>query len=97
MSDEDALDVADAVPASVFTRNFDHYRMLAQRKPIAVSSHGQITGYFLRPDDYEEFRRFKAHHRSFATIDLPAAKVAAISSVRMDERHSHLDALLDLE
>jgi hypothetical protein len=95
MSDDDAIDLADAVPASVFTQNFEHYRMLAQRRAVAVSSNGQITGYFLRPDEYEEFRRFRANRRSFATVDLPAAKVAAITAARMDERHAHLDALLE--
>ena len=30
-----------------FTRNFGRYRMLAQRRPVPVSSHGQVTGYFI--------------------------------------------------
>jgi hypothetical protein len=42
----------ETVPASEFTRNFGRYRMRAQRVPIAVSSHGQITGYFVGPDEY---------------------------------------------
>lgn len=85
----------DTVPASEFTRNFGRYRMLAQREAVAVSSHGQITGYFVRPDEYEEFLRFKAQRRTFATAELPDEKAAAISSVRMDPRHEHLNALLD--
>ena len=48
--------MADTVPASEFTRNFGRYRMLAQREAVAVSSHGSITGYFVAPDEYEEFR-----------------------------------------
>jgi hypothetical protein len=31
--------------------------MLAQREAVAVSSHGQVTGYFVGPDDYEAFKR----------------------------------------
>src|ERR1700731_3867463 len=58
--------MADTVPASEFTRNFGRYRMLAQREAVAVSSHGSITGYFVAPDEYEEFRRFKQRRRSFA-------------------------------
>jgi len=38
--------MADAVPASEFTRNFSRYRMLAQREAVAVPSHGSITGFF---------------------------------------------------
>ena len=86
---------ATLVPASEFTRNFGRYRMQAQRAPVAVSSHGQITGYFVGPDEYEEFKRFRDSRRSFATADLPEEKVRAIGASRMDPRHSHLDALLE--
>ncbi len=85
----------DTVPASEFTRNFGRYRMLAQRQAVAVSSHGQITGYFVRPEEYEEFIRFKMQRRSFATTDLSDDKRQAIAASRMDPRHEHLNALLD--
>jgi len=81
--------MVDTVPASEFTRNFGRYRMLAQREAVAVSSHGSITGYFVAPDEYEEFRRFKERRRSFATADLSDERAQAISSSRMDERHAH--------
>jgi hypothetical protein len=83
------------VPASEFTRNFGRYRMRAQREPIAVSSHGQITGYFIGPDDYEEFRRFRESCSSFATAELPAEKTEAIRASDVDPRHADLDKLLD--
>lgn len=89
------MDTPKTVPASEFTRNFGRYRMRAQREAIAVSSHGQITGYFLGPDEYEEFRRFQESRRSFATAELPEEKVRAIGTSRMDARHKHLDSLLD--
>jgi hypothetical protein len=87
--------MADPIPASEFTRNFGRYRMLAQRQAVAVSSHGSITGYFVAPDEYEEFRRYKLHRRSFATAELPDDKVQAIGASRMDSRHAHLDAMLE--
>jgi PHD/YefM family antitoxin component YafN of YafNO toxin-antitoxin module len=86
--------MADAVPASEFTRNFGRYRMLAQREAVAVSSHGSITGYFVAPDEYEEFRRFKQRRRSFATAELSDERVREIGSSRMDERHTDLDSIL---
>jgi hypothetical protein len=89
------MDPTKAVPASVFTRNFGRYRMRAQREPVAVSSHGQITGYFVAPEEYEEFKRFRENRRSFATAELPAEKVKAIGASRMDARHRHLNAMLD--
>jgi PHD/YefM family antitoxin component YafN of YafNO toxin-antitoxin module len=83
------------IPASEFTRNFGRYQMLAQREPVAVTSHGRTTGYFIAAEDYEAFKRFKESRRSFATVDLSEEKVRAISSSRMDERHAHLDTMLD--
>jgi len=92
---EGVITMAGSVPASEFTRNFGRYRMQAQREPVAVSSHGQITGYFVGPDEFEEFQRFR--RRSFATADLPEAKIKAIAAVRMDARHAHLDEILEQE
>jgi hypothetical protein len=87
--------MAGTVPASEFTRNFGRYRMQAQREVVAVSSHGQITGYFIGPDDYEAFKRFREQRNSFATAELSDEKLKAIAGSRMDSRHAHLDALLD--
>jgi PHD/YefM family antitoxin component YafN of YafNO toxin-antitoxin module len=83
------------VPASEFTRNFGRYQMLAQRQPVAVTSHGRTTGYFIAAEDYEAFKRFKDDRRSFATAELSEEKANAISASRMDARHAHLDAMLD--
>ena len=87
--------MTETVPASEFTRNFGRYRMLAQREAVPVSSHGQVTGYFVGPVEYEEFRRLRDQRRSFATADLSEAKVKAIAGSRMGAEHAHLDALLD--
>jgi hypothetical protein len=89
------MDTPETVPASEFTRNFGRYKMQAQREPVAVSSHGQITGYFVSPVEYEEFKRFRESRRSFATVELPEEKVETIRTSRMDPRHAHLDKLLD--
>jgi len=89
------METTKTVPASEFTRNFGRYRMRAQREAVAVSSHGQITGYFVGPDEYEEFKRFRDSRRSFATAELSEERVKAIGASRMDKRHRHLDTLLD--
>ena len=88
------MDTPKTVPASEFTRNFGRYRMRAQREAVAVSSHGHITGYFVGPDEYEEFKRFQESRRSFATAELSEEKVRAIGGSRMDARHKHLDRML---
>jgi hypothetical protein len=46
-------------------------------------------------DEYEEFRPFKRRRRSFATAQLSDERVQAIAASRMDERHAHLDAVLE--
>ncbi|MGV1014394.1 MAG: type II toxin-antitoxin system Phd/YefM family antitoxin [Methyloceanibacter sp.] len=83
-----------SVPASEFVRNFGRYRMQAQRRAVAVTSHGEITGYFIAPQDYLEYERMKATRRSFATVELSDEKVQAIAKSRMHPSHKHLDALL---
>ena len=82
------------VPASEFVRNFGRYRMRAQRGAVGVTSHGEITGYFIAPHEYEEYERMKAARRSFATVELSDEKIEAIAKSRMHPRHKHLDALL---
>src|SRR5260370_26652557 len=89
------MDTPETVPASEFTRNFGRYRMRAQREAVAVSSHGHITGYFVGPNEYEEFNRFRESRRSFATAELPEEKVESIRSSRIDARHAPLDTILD--
>jgi len=84
-----------AVPTSEFTRNFGRYQMLAQREPVAVTSHGRTTGYFVAAEDYEAFKRFQESRRSCATAELSDEKAAAISASRMDDRRKHLDAVVD--
>jgi hypothetical protein len=82
------------VPASEFTRNFGRYRMLAQREAVAVSSHGEVTGYFVHPGEYEDFLRFKNGRRSFATAELGVDEVAEVLKSKMHSRHKPLDRLL---
>ena len=89
------MTTSKAIPASEFTRNFGRYRMHAQRQAVAVSSHGQITGYFVGLDEFEEFKRFRESRHSFATAELSDEKSKAIGASRMDGRHAHLDAMLD--
>jgi hypothetical protein len=84
-----------AIPAADFTRNFGRYRMMAQRGALAISSHGQITGYFVPPDEYEAFERFQRQRKSFAAEDTPDDLLQAISETKMSKRHNRLNVLLD--
>jgi hypothetical protein len=86
--------MSERVPASEFTKNFGRYRMLAQREAVAVSSHGQITGYFVGAHEYEELLKLKGNRRSFATAELSDERVKAITSSRMKKHHDRLNKVL---
>ena len=47
--------------------------------------------------DTEELHRFKERRRSFATAELSDENAQEIGSSRMDERHGHLDVMLEPE
>jgi prevent-host-death family protein len=84
------------VPATEFTRNFGRYREIAQREPVAVTSHGRPTGYFISAVEFEEIQRIKAYaRRSRAVADMTAADIEQMTSGRMSPEHNHLDTLLD--
>jgi prevent-host-death family protein len=86
------------VPATEFTRNFGQYRDIAQREPVAITSHGRPTGYFISPVEFEELQRLKALvRRSRAVADLSEQEIHQITASRMDTEHDHLNALLDEE
>jgi PHD/YefM family antitoxin component YafN of YafNO toxin-antitoxin module len=86
------------VPTTEFTRNFGLYREIVQREPVAVTSHGRATGYFVSSVEFEELQRYKNMVRqSFATADLSPDEVKAIAAGRMSAEHDHLNALLDQE
>jgi hypothetical protein len=47
------------------------------------------------PDNYKDFCRFRRRRRSFATAELSDKRVQEIAASRMDERHAHLDVMLE--
>ncbi|MHB1304548.1 MAG: type II toxin-antitoxin system Phd/YefM family antitoxin [Acidiphilium sp.] len=84
------------VPATEFTRNFGQYREIVQREPLAVTSHGRATGYFVSAVEYEEIQRLKAFsRRSRAVVDMTRDEVEQMMASRMAPEHGHLNALLD--
>jgi prevent-host-death family protein len=86
------------VSATEFARNFGQYREIAQREPVAVTSHGRAMGYFVSAVEFEEMQRLKAFvRRSRAVADMSKAEIDQLAAVRMALEHDHLNALLDEE
>ena len=85
-----------SVRASDFARKFGEYQRRAKRQAVAVTSRGKTTGYCVSAAEYEALQRYRANAgRSFATADLPRARLEVVLDARMDPRHDHLNALLD--
>jgi prevent-host-death family protein len=86
------------VPATEFIRNFGQYREIAQREPVAVTSHGRATGYFVSAVEFEEMQRLRAYsRRSRAVADMTNDEIEQMTASRMSPEHDHLNVLLDKE
>lgn len=84
------------VPAAEFARNFGRYKELAQREPVAVTSHGRTSGVFVSAADFADYQRLKAQAtRAYHVTELSEDTVDRIAAPRMDPQHEHLNALLD--
>ena len=85
-----------AVTSTEFCRNFATYQRRVQREPIQVRSHDKVTGYYISAEDYQRIEEIlAASRRGYHPSELPQHLKAAVREVRMDERHNHLDALMD--
>lgn len=85
-----------AVTATEFAKNFGRYKEEAQREPVAITSHGRTSGYFVSAHTYAEYERLRALAREVYHIsELPAETFDAIVNARMSPEHDHLNRLLD--
>ena len=72
------------------------HREVAQREPVAVTSHDRVTGYFVSRADYEAYLRMKARMPMAYPVEaLSEETIQAIAASSMDVRHLHLNQLLD--
>ena len=83
-----------AVTATEFAKGFGRYKEEAQHKPIAITSYGRVSGYFISAREFEELQRLRAfERRAYRTNDLPAE--IADEGSKMNPAHDHLNKLLD--
>ncbi len=61
---------------------------------MPVTNHGEVTGYFVHPGEYESFMRYKSGRRVVLTADLDDGEIAEVMKVKMHPRHTHLNKLL---
>jgi prevent-host-death family protein len=85
-----------ATTATEFAKRFGRYKEEAQREPVAITSHGRISGYFVSAREYAELERLRAFERRVFRLDnLPAEIADAIEVAQMDSAHDHLNELLN--
>jgi PHD/YefM family antitoxin component YafN of YafNO toxin-antitoxin module len=85
-----------AVTATEFAKAFGRYKEEAQHKPIAITSYGRVSGYFISAREFEELQRLRAFERRVHRInDLPVEIADAIEGSKMSPAHDHLNELLD--
>ena len=85
-----------ATTATKFAKRFGRYKEEAQREPVAITSHGRVSGYFVSAREYAELERLRAFERHVYRLDnLPDEIAEAIAAARMDPAHEHLNKLLD--
>src|SRR5262245_50467178 len=86
--------IMSAVTATEFAKCFGRYKEEAQREPVAITSHGRISGYFVSEREYKELQRLRAFERRVYKIkDLPPTLAKAIKASKMSAEHDHLNAL----
>ena len=85
-----------AVTATEFAKGFGRYKEEAQHKPIAITSYGRVSGYFISAREFEELQRLRAfERRAYRIGDLPTEIADAIERSKMAPAHDHLNKLLD--
>jgi PHD/YefM family antitoxin component YafN of YafNO toxin-antitoxin module len=92
------MDEITEITATEFARNFGRYKEEAQRQPIAITSYGRRSGYFVSTREYAELQRLRGlERRAYRVDELPAHLADAIENSRMDGVHEPLNDLLDKE
>lgn len=85
-----------AVSATEFAREFGRYKEEAQREPIAITTHGRVSGYFVSPHEYAELQRLRdLERRAYRLSELPRGLVDAIVASNKGSTHDDSNLLLD--
>jgi prevent-host-death family protein len=74
------------VTATEFAKNFGRYREEAQREPVAITSHGRTTGYFVSTQEFAELQRLRAFERRvYGIAELPQLQVDTLMNLRIND------------
>ncbi|MEX2123232.1 MAG: hypothetical protein WD795_05030 [Woeseia sp.] len=83
-----------AITATEFVKSFGRYKEEAQREPVAITSYGRISGYFISAREYAELQRLRAlERRAYRLDELPREIAEGIATAKMSPAHEHLNSL----
>jgi len=85
-----------SVSATEFIKGFGRHNLLAQREPIAITNHGNITGYYISAFEYDKLQNIKTGQRASYTIEtLPEELYQEIINSSVSPEFSYLNNLSD--
>ncbi len=79
--------------ASVVAKKFGEFRERALTEPLTIQNHGRDSVVMLAATEYHRLK--KLDRMALAIQELSEREISAISESKMDERHAHLDELMD--
>jgi len=85
------------VPATEFSKNFGQYREIAQREPVAITSHERVTSVLLSSEEYEQYKILKrkaAIEKLNADIQIGLDQAARGEFVDGEEVSRRMDLLI---
>jgi prevent-host-death family protein len=85
--------MAVSVTGEQLQKNTGFVRAEARRQPVQVTYHGRPELMVLSVEDYELLRQNRK--AAYRVEEMPIEKIERIAANKMDERHAHLNALMD--
>ena len=79
--------------AAMVAKNFGKFRETALSEPVTIQNHGRDSVVMVSAKEYHRLK--KLDRRVLAIQELSERDIRAISESEMDERHAHLDELMD--
>lgn len=79
--------------AATVAKNFGKYREVALSEPLTIQNHGRDSVVMVSAKEYHRLK--KLDRRVLAIQELSERDIHVLSESRMDERHAHLDELMD--
>jgi len=79
--------------AAAVAKNFGRFREAAISEPLTIQNHGRDSVVMISAKEYHRLN--KLDRKALAIQELSEREINAIANSKMDDRHAHLDELMD--